>query len=803
MRFLGDVRFALRILARNPSYAAAAVTVLALGIGAVTAMFTVVRAVLLQPLPYRDADRLVTFRVDGPAVAHAPLLTGEEFFALRERTDVFEAVATVNDSQGSLTGVDDMEVVTAASVSDNYLPLLGASPVLGRTVNAREDLGTPYIRAVNVGYDLWQRRWRGDPALVGRHIEVNNIDVVVVGIMPRGFRAYLGSGTNLADHIDIWFPGAPDFTPTSRNVPGLAKLRRGVSIAAAQAAVDTFIAQFIAAHPSNYGLGPVRLTVVRLDEDLVRDVKPALVALAGAVTFVLLVACANLTNLLLARATARARELAVRRAIGASRAHVVRQLTTESVVLWLFGAAAGLLVARWAVDALLQLAPSTLPRREQIGIDLTAAAFAAVVSLSCAAVSGLIPAWHATREDVTGTLKRDPATAPAGAMTRGLLVASQLALSLMLLVGAGLMTRAFLNLITVPLGFDPSHVLTLTVDARAFSANTSADERLRAYNGAADAGRRLPGVDSVAIGLPVPLSDTRLAQRFATGADAPEQVATQFIALPGFAETLHIPLRAGRTFTTADNVRSDPGVLVDERLAASAWPGRRAVGQRLMLGPSGGTRTSAEVIGVVAHVQTIDVRADARPQIWVTYPTRLFFQMGIVVRTHGDPAAIAPAVRQTIEHLGPRRPLTDVRTLEDYVSAASADTMFALFVFSVFAIIAVVLTSVGVYGVVAYTTARRTREIAVRRALGADARAIVMLVLREGLAWTAGGVLAGATGARLLSRWLESLLFQVKSTDAPTLIVVAALLAAIALVASALPAIRAVGVDPMGALRSE
>jgi putative ABC transport system permease protein len=389
--------------------------------------------------------------------------------------------------------------------------------------------------------------------------------------------------------------------------------------------------------------------VVRLDEDLVHDVKPALVALAGAVAFVLLVACANLTNLLLARASARARELAVRRAIGASRGTVVRQLATESIVLWVLGAVTGLLVARWAVDALLQLAPATLPRREHIGIDLTVTTFTAAVSLCCASVAGLIPAWHATREDVTDTLKQDPPTAPAARVTRGLLVASQLALSLMLLVGAGLMARAFVNLITVPLGFDSSRVLTMTVDARAFSANTSAEQRLRSYNSVADAVRRLPGVDGVAIGLPVPFSGTRLSQRYATALDATEQVATQFIALPGYAEALRVPLRAGRTFTSADNARSDPGVLVDERLAAFAWPGQRAVGQRLVLGPSTGSRASAEVIGVVAHVQTVDLGADAQPQIWVTYPARLFFQMSIAVRTQGDPAALAPAVRQTIE----------------------------------------------------------------------------------------------------------------------------------------------------------
>ena len=801
MNLFRDVRFALRVLSRNRSYAAAALAVVALGIGMTTAVFSVVRAVLLQPLPYRDVDRLVTFRADAPTVAHAPALTAEEYLALGELTDLFEGIGTVNESRISITGVDDMENVPSASISDNLLALFGTAPAIGRQVNRRDDIGKPYMRAVNVSYELWQRRWHGDPSLVGRHIEVNNLDVVVAGIMPRGFRIYMGPGTNISERIDIWAPGAPDLG-TARAVPAVARLKPGVTVARAQRAIDAFMPSFMAAHASSYRLGPVKLTLTRLDEDVVRDVKPALVALSGAVGFVLLIACANLTNLLLARACARTRELAVRRSIGASRARLVAQLTTESVVLWVIGAALGLLVAQWAIDGLLQVAPAALPRREQIGIDVGVAAFAIGVSLVSSLLFGLVPALQATKEDLTGMLKQDPSSSRGAAATRGLLVAAQLALSLVLLVGAGLMVRAFVSLRQVPIGFDPSHVMTMSAELdRSMSAP---EPRLAFFNSAAEAVRAVPGVTQAGLGLPIPLSTTRLTQRYARNENAPEQVATGLIALPGFLETLRVGVREGRSFAASDNAPGRSVVLIDDRLASSLWPGQPAVGQRLLLGAATAPREWAEVVGVVDHLQLHDVRSsDQRPQIWSTYRARPFYSLSVVARTAGDPRALAGSIKRAIERLGPKRPVIDVQPLDDYVAAASADTRFALFVLAVFALTAVVLTGIGVYGVVAYATVRRTREIAVRRALGADAGGIIVLVLREGAAWTGAGIAAGVVGALALSRYLSTLLFNVGARDPLTFAAVAMLLAVVALVATALPAIRAVRVDPMLALRSE
>jgi predicted permease len=806
--FLANLRYGFRILLRNPAFGIAALTVIALGIGATTAVFTVVRAVLLQPLPYQDPDRLVVIRADGPGFTRAPALTAEEFFALRARTDIFEGVATVNQSEGNLTRSDDMEAVSAASVSDNFLSMLGVAPVLGRQVSAREDIGGEgFVRGVNLSYELWQRRWSGDPGLVGRHIEINNRDMVVIGIMPRALCVYLGSGTNLAPQIDIWFPGAPD-VGRARAVPAIARLRNGISIASAQAAVDAFMTEFAGAHRASYPNGAMRLSLIGLDEDVERDVKPALLALSGAVAFVLLVACANLANLLLARATARTRELAVRAAIGASRGQLVIQLAVEGAALASLGVVGGLLVAQWAIDGLMWLAPASLPRRDLIAVDAPIALFAVALTFGCAMIVGLFSAWYATRSNMSGMMRGDSAATPVARSTRGALVSSQLALSLVLLAGAALLGRAFINLRAVRLGFDETRALTMTVQLPSARFDTPA-KRLAFFTAAAEAARAVPGVRGAGVGTPLPLAGVHNVQRVSAGADDPLLTASMLIALPGYLEALRVPLRAGRSFTASDNQRNDSTVIpviIDEQLAASLWgPGRvdEVVGRRVLLGAPPAVRQTAEVIGVAVQIQLRDLRTGPSPQIWLPYTARAFTGMTVVARTDRDPSAVAAAVERAIEQLGPGRPVSNVRPLAAYVAAASADARFAVFVVGMFAALALVLTTVGVYGVAAYATERRRREIAVRLALGADGRRIVSLIVREGLAWTICGVAVGLGAALGLTRYLEAMLFQVNPMDAATLAGVAVMLATTAIAATALPAVRAIRIDPMLALRSE
>lgn len=801
MTLLRDLRHGVRILAKNPTFAIAALGVMALGISATTAVFSVLRGVLITPLPYRDPSQLVLFRADLPGLAHEPALTSLEFSALRDRTDLFDDVAAAVEADGSLTAPDDMAPMNAVAVSDNFLSTLGIAPVLGRTVR-RGDSGQRW--SIDIGYDVWQRHFHGDPSIVGRAIEVNGNPMIVAGVLPRGFKAYLGSSLALSPQMDLMYfrSSGYDDDPFRGNVV-IARLRRGVTVETARAAVGVLVTNLVAAHPSSYRTGPVRLSLSPIEADVVSEVKPALVAATGAVAFVLIVACANLTNLLLARASARTREMAVRISIGASRGHIVRQLLAEGLVIGAVGAAAGWLLAQWGVDALLALAPAALPRRETIAVDGTVAAFAITIAVAAALLVSLVPAWHAARSNVSGGLKEDGRR--AADLTRGLLVAAQLALSVVLLVGAGLMTRAFISLRSVPLGFDPHRAASLYVSlsGKRFGTGTLDEARARRrefYQQLVDEVRDEPGVRHAGVGFPVPLTGVSMSQRVSLGPDTPERQVEGFIAFAGYLEALGVPLVAGRYFARADD--SQPLVVVDDRLARDLWPGESAIGQRLLVVYAVGPPRWTEVVGVVAHVQSQGLRGPGSPQVWMTYAVRSYAQLNMVVRAADPLAAIAPVAR-SVQQLGSGRPIRDVRLLDDYVSDASADTRFALFVLGVLSALAVVLAAVGVYGVVAYATARRTREIAVRLALGADGRRIVGLVVRDGLGWTAAGIGAGLLGALALSRYLSSLLFHVGERDPLTYLGVALLLVVIAVVATALPAVRAVRVDPMLTLRSD
>jgi putative ABC transport system permease protein len=807
MAFLRDLRFGVRILTRTPSYAAAALTVVALGIGATTAVFSVVRGVLLQPLPYREPNRIVLFRADLPGYAHQPALTAEEKIALQNRVDLFDDVAALDPSEGNLTAPDDMQAVSAASITENLLQTLGVTPYMGRSVS-HLDFGRGWVSGIDISYELWQRRFHADPDILSTSIDVNNIPMTVVGVLPRDFRLYLGPGVDVAQRLDILYPRGKGYDDDPyRGQVVIARLRRGVTPGTAQAAVDSMMTAFVAAHPASYRTGAARIFLSTLDQDAVSDVKPALLALAGAVAFVLLVACANLANLLLARASARSRELALRASIGASRGQIARQLIAEGLVVGALGAGGGILLAQWCVEGLLLLAPATLPRREAIAVDASLAGFAIACSLLCTLVVSLVPAWHATRSDLVGMLKQDRVASRHAGATRGVLVASQLAFSLMLLVGAGLMTRAFIGMRSMPLGFDPHNAATLNVHLQVQLFNTGTLEaakkkRLAFYHELVDTVRSIPGVDQAGVGLPAPLSGPAfLSQRFTLGSGDRERQSEGVIAFAGYLESLRVPLVSGRYFATADDDR--PVVMLDQRLAEALWPRASAVGRQMTLLSTTAPPQRVEVVGVVAHVQMRGLREAGLPQIWVTYGSRSYSDLNIVVRGK-NAAAVMPAVERAVQAMGPGRPVHDVRTMDDYVADASADTRFALFVLGVFAALAVALTSVGIWGVVAYSVARRAREIAVRRALGASARDIMILVMREGAVWIGVGLAAGALGARGLSRSLESLLFQqVRPTDALTFVAVGALLTIVALLAAAIPAIRAVHVDPMLALRSD
>jgi predicted permease len=607
--------------------------------------------------------------------------------------------------------------------------------------------------------------------------------------------------------VDVWFPWSDNYLrDPARDIHVIARFADGVSLASARAAVAVISSRLVAEHPSSYASGPVRLSIDAVTDEVVRDVRPSLLAIAGAVAFVLLVACANLMNLLLARASARTRELAVRVAIGASRMQILRQLSTEGLLIGAFGAGAGLLLASWGVGLLVDLAPAALPRRDLIQLDAGAVAFAIAMSIICAVGASLVPAWHATRRDLSGALKRDADTTPRGTATRGLLVSAQIALSLMLLVGAGLMGRAFIALRAVPLGYDPHDIVTMGValDFHRFDDPLIAVERahhLAFYRRLADALRQLPGIEAAGVGGPTPLANDGIMQQgYALGPNDTPRQAEGIIALAGYLEALRVPLVAGRYFTDADD--DQPRIVIDEQLAKQLWPGASAIGRRLLMLHTAGDPQWAEVVGVARHVQNQELRRGGLPQIWVSYVIRPYAELDLAVRA-SNPSAIVPAIKDTVQRLGAGRPLHDIRLLDDLVADASGDTRFALFVLGVFAVLALVLTAIGVYGVVTYATVRRTREIAVRRALGADARGIVALVIREGAGWTLCGLGVGLAGAVVLSNYLRTLLFHVGARDPLTFAGVAMLLGLVSLAATAVPALRAVRVDPMAGLRPD
>ena len=551
MLFLRSLGLGLRILRRQPSFAFSAIGVMALGIGATTAVFSVVRGVLLTPLPYREPDRVVLFRADVPGYVHQAALNREEWHAVRDRSDLFESVAVINESPGNLTAPDQMEAVIAASASDNFVETLGVSPVVGRTVT-RKDVGKQFVAAVTISHDLWERRFQRDPQVVGREIEVNNLPMRIAGVLPKDFHLYLGPGV-ITPRVDVWFPRPLSYDDDDpfRGRIVIARLRRDVTIDTARAAIDALATRLVAEHPSSYLTGQLRLSIASLDQEVVSDVKPALAAVSGAVGFVLLVACANLANLLLARASARSRELAVRVSIGASRAQIVSQLVAEGMLVGALGAGGGLLIAHWCVDGLLLLAPATLPRREVIAVDATAALFAIVVAGLCAVAASLIPAWQATRTDAVSALKQDPATSRSAATIRGLLAAGQLALSLVLLIGAGLTGRAFVSLRAVPLGFEPDRALTVNIALHGQRFNPGTLEEARAtrlvfYRQLTDAVRQIPGVEQVGVGFPIPLKGMLMVQRFSADDGGPQRQAEAMIALGGYLDALRVPLVAGR-----------------------------------------------------------------------------------------------------------------------------------------------------------------------------------------------------------------------------------------------------------------
>ena len=807
-----DLRFALRLLAKNPGFTAIAVLTLALGIGANTAIFSIVNSVLLAPLPYPQPDRLMVLH-ESSHEFHQSSVSYPNFEDWRRLQRSFTAMAGFRSDDFILSGgghSQQPEHLRGETVSAGFFQVLGVPLLNGPGFTPAEDRthGAPQVV---ISYGLWQRRFGGNPGLVGQAIPLNGQSDLVVGILPRNFWFY-----DQADAFTLLGQWMPLQLHDRGDHPGMrvvARLKPGVTLAQASADMVNIGAQLAQEYPKDDAGRSVDTRPLKAA--IVEDAQSALWLLLGAVGLVLLIACANVANLLLARATGRRRELAVRAALGAGRGRMLRQLLTESLLLGLLGGGLGLALAGAAVRAAPSLLPATLPRLQQIHLSAAVLAFALAVSLGSGILFGLLPAWQSRRLDLQGALK-DGGRASTGASHRlqNLLAVAEMALALMLLAGAGLLTQSILRLVRVQPGFVPEHAMTmqfalspgiLSNNQRIATALDTLLQRVAA----------VPGVTAVGETSLVPLSDNESDTGFwkaGTPEPPPNRMhsALQFFVSPGYQQAISMPLLRGRFFD-ADDVRGHQSVaVVDTVLARTEFPGQNAVGQQINMGIFGG----AKIIGVVGHVKHFGLGADstskireqmylAIDQVPLAYMTGAGQGVSLVVRTAGDPMTALPAVRAAVAGAGNDQPVYGIRTLSQVIAASLAGQRFMMILLVSFAGLAVILAGIGVYGVLAYAVSQRTQEVGVRMALGAAPGRVLRMMLGHGLALAGVGAVLGLAGALLTTRFLASDLYGVRPTDAPTLAAVTALLLALAALASYLPARRAARLDPTVALRQE
>jgi len=829
MTLLQDLRYAVRTALRDRAFTLVAVLTLALGIGANSALFTIVNAVLLAPLPFHDPAQLVRVTTDftGQRTRDAGLSI-PELFDLR-RSGVFSEIAGVWPVSANLTETEEPERVETALVEATYFTMLGVRPGLGRLFTAAD--GQPGITEVAVISDaLWRRRFGSDPGVLGRRIRVDNDRYTIIGVAPASFR-HPGRGTETA--VEVWAPAgwlaSPFPTQPVRRAyvlqGGLARLAPGLTPPAAQARLDAIAADLRRQYPADYpAAAGWTWRVIALQDDLVGNVRPALLLLLGAVGFVLLIACANVASLLLARSAARQREVAVRRALGAGRGRLIQQLLTESVLLSALGGAAGLLIAVWGVEALVQLSPADLSRLHGIAVNGQVLAFTAVLAIVTGIAFGLAPALHGSRVDLNRVMRESTRGATASrpvARLRGALVVAEFALALVLLVGAALLVQSFWRLQGVDLGFRSQSVLTARLwlpqpnDPSSGPYFTHA-ARAAFYRRVLDRIAALPGVEVAGGVSALPLTGTRGRLSFRIDGRSPDAgdtpAAEAALATPGYFRALGIGLVAGRVFDDHDTADTPPVVVVSESLARRYFAGEDPIGKRIAPGgrvvaPNGPQPAPPinwlTIVGVVRDVRTSSVDSDPPAMVYRTVWQASNLNLSLAIRTNADAATLAEAIRREVKVVDRNEPVFAVKTMDEVVGSALAERRFSMLLLALFAGTALVLSAIGIYGVMAYFVSQRTQEIGIRIALGASSRDLLRLVLGEGVRLAAAGVALGLVGALALTRAVSSLLYRVDPRDPWTFAALAAALTVVALVACYLPARRAARVDPICALRGD
>jgi len=797
-----DVRFGARQLARRPGFTLVAVVTLALGIGATSAVFTVINGVLLRPLAFADPDRVALLyrtTLSGARASISPL----DYLDYRDELTSFSRVAAIQNARRNLTGSGEPERLLGSSVTADFFPLLGVRPALGTTW---PDDGPGDDHVVVLAYGLWQRALGGDPSVVGRQVMLHDEPYTVVGVMPDWF-GYPAAA-------EFWIPlrfEPDDLTPNQRGaqyLQAIGRLKPGVSLADARAELAALSDRQRAAYPRQYDARTSAGATPVLDT-LVENVRPALVVLAGAVGLVLLIACANVANLLLVRAAGRRAELAVRASLGAGRGRLARQLVTESLLVALLGGALAVALASWGVRLLVALDPAGLPRADAVAVDWRVLAFTAAVAAASGVLFGIVPAVQATRSSLADSLRQGARDVSAGARRfRHGLVVVEIALALVLLTGAGLLMRSFVNLQRVDTGFDPRGVLTFNLYLPD-SAYPTAEAVSGFYNRMFDELEALPGAERAGMIFGLPLGRYNGSSSFSIDGRPDPEIGdySAMVRIIGghYFEAMRIPVQRGRAFTRADSVNAPPVALVNAATARLYWPDEDPIGQRLRLHASfvEGRSPVREIVGVVGDVKQRGLEEDARPEVYIPFAQQAVGFGTVVVRAAADPAALAGPARAAIRALDPSLPLADVETMTGLVSDSVARDRFTTALLSVFALVAVTLALVGVYGVMSFTVSQRTREIGVRMALGAGRADVLRLVAANGLALGLAGVAIGLAVALAVNRLLAGLLFGVSATDPPTLAAVAVALVTAAVAASYVPARRAAHVDPLVALRTE
>jgi putative ABC transport system permease protein len=793
-----DFRFSLRTLRKSPGFTIIVVLTIALGVGASTAIFSAVNPILFESLPYPQAGRLVVIEeTAGNGARNAG--TFGMYRGLVDRNHSFDSISVFKGWRPTMTGTAEPERLEAQRVSASYFRVLGVSPILGRDFQAVDDrLNGPSVVIISDG--MWQRRFGGDHTIIGRQVTLDDNAYTVIGVMPRGFENVV------LPSAEMWAPLQYELslgTAWGHHLRTMGRLRPGVSVEQATREIDALGHRvLLEQHPETYG-PDVKIVAASLQDAVTRGVKPGLIAVLGAVALLLLIACVNVIGLLLARGAQRRGEFAVRAALGAGRARLIQQILTESLLLALLGGVVGIAAAPFAVEALKALSPE-LPRAGAICLDGTVFAFALSVTTLIGLAVGVIPALHAARDELWGDLKQGYRRAACGhQVLRRALVIAQLTLAVVLLVGAGLLLRSMQHLFAISPGFNASHLLTMQVSTSGRRFTKEANDRFFAQ--VLEEARRLPGVVGAGFTSQLPLSgdDDEYGARFEGDGPATGYNVFRYAVSPGYFETIGIPLRRGRWLDPRDVTEAPPALVMSESLAKRRFPNQDPIGKRLHVGPP--DLPWFTVVGVVGDVKQASLAMSQTDAVYMT-PMQWPFAdntMSLVARTHGDAAAVAPALRQAIRLVDKDQPIVRVATMDSLLAATGAERRFALVLFEVFGLVALLLAAIGTYGVLSGTVTERTHEIGIRLALGAHKMDVVQLVFRQALRFAVVGAALGLVGGLMVSHLIAGLLYAVRPTDPPTFVGVAFVLFAVALLAAFVPARHAMQVDPIVALKHE